>query len=172
MAQRGQIWSVLFSSCSLCVPSTTRQDGSLPYPCIHFWFTTFDSRFQVKIIQSVMNMWWFSYLFCSLSQQDIRTRKQCKYRIEQGLLQQNTHFLFQKMTHTNASGVKEARVKFCERNTALLLTSLHPVSFSSCLSSRQASMRDERPPPQPACGHRGEGKQGRRRQPMLVSKRP
>lgn len=40
----------------------------------------------------------FSYLFCSLSHQvDIRTRKQCKYLIEQGLMQQNTHvFPFKK----------------------------------------------------------------------------
>lgn len=37
----------------------------------------------------------FSYLFCSLShQEDIRTRKQCKYLIEQHRLQQNTLKLF------------------------------------------------------------------------------
>lgn len=172
----------------VCI-TTMQQVGSMSYYCINLLVNTFHSSFDAKIIQFVMNTEVFSYLFCSLSHQvNIRTRKKSKYLIEHGLLQQiGSVFLFlskiDTITNSKVSGKKKnptcVKAKTSEHSQSFnrngpfsLLTSLHPVSFSSCLSSRLALMPDERPPPRTACGHSGEGKHGRRRQPRVVSKRP
>lgn len=103
----------------------------------------------------------FSYLFCSLShQEDIRTRKQCKYLIEQHRLQQNTLKLFsfskqkkkkaKQKTVTHSTEV-ESGGKRSTWDQHSLATHLSSSSFFFIMSLLQAGIDARRAASSSAC---------------------